>query len=108
MNSIERLDHIVGVIFDPRFWVRSGPVDHSWSSVLDELMDKNAEVIPSDGNYIFLDNRFAAIWIRGRDYFWFGTWYGYGDYSVPRRKTAIRLRKYITEYCVDQLRGIGE
>ena len=30
----------LGVIFDPRFWCRRGPVDHEWSDMLEQALDR--------------------------------------------------------------------
>lgn len=99
MNSIDRLGHILGVIFDPRFWIRNHEVSDKWSDKLEQLMQSGAPVEIYDDYLVKLGG--FKIWIRNWPYA-FGSQYKYSFGPLPRRKTAIRLRKYIQDYCVDQ------
>lgn len=99
---MERLMHKIGVLFDPRFWLRVQRVSHEWSDELDRAMDRG-DPITSCGRF------YCKV---GQIEVWIENWpYGYGNLFVsglngvlplPRRKTALRLRRYINDKLVGQ------
>lgn len=89
-----RVSDIIGVIFDPRFWTRNYEVCHIWSDWLDNAMDEKSIVERRSRCLVKIKNQ--IIWVENWPYA-----YGSGDttfdFGLPRRKTAIRLRRYILE-----------
>ncbi|WP_290494454.1 hypothetical protein [Hyphomonas sp. UBA4494] len=88
----------LGVLFDPRFWMRTHNVDDDWDRTLAAalyLVEHNAKTIEDVTDY--------SATVAGMK-LWVGNWpHAFGSlYHVPngmqvlpRRKTAIRLREHI-------------
>lgn len=97
----ERLFHILGVIFDSRFWYRNYDVSHEWSDYLEAKMDKGEPVEVLDEYRCKLGN--VGIWISNWPYAFGYKLPSYACKFLPRRKTVIRLRKYILSQSLKDL-----
>lgn len=91
-----RILDIVGVILDNRFWSRY-PVNHELSNLLEKLMDQGVKVVAVDKYTTTLGH--LEIWLGTEtSFFSFGGLYPReGNRTVPRRRTALRLKKYILQ-----------
>lgn len=93
LRIIDRL----GVLFDPRFWLRLFPVDHEWSDELEALLDMGEPA------------RTLTPWRAqiGKLFLWKATFpYAFGQkvsdtgayiLAIPRRRVALRLHRAIKE-----------
>lgn len=94
----------LGVMFDPRFWARTDRVSSLWDSSLNRLLDavERGDVAVSVGHFraVFADK--VEVWIENWPYAYGRPCpNGAGPYSVlPRRKTALRLRRVLDEHAV--------
>lgn len=93
-----RISDRLGVLIDPRFWLRNFPVDHGWSDDLDALLKRGVLAYRRTDT-----NRRNTARIGERDV-WVSNWpYAYGREwginrkSLPRRATALRMRQAMRE-----------
>ena len=88
-NFLDRL----GVLFDPRFWIRVESVSREWGETVEKLMDEY-EPRYVDRYTIFLGD--TQVWVESWPFAFGRKWRGaFVDSPVPPRRTAIRLRKLI-------------
>lgn len=84
----------LGVLFDPRFWLRNYGVSHEWDAALGVLLD-----MVEDGQ-LSIEQSDHTVTIGGVTV-WVSNWpYAYGrahrpikSEMIPRRSTALRLRR---------------
>lgn len=93
---------MIGVLLDPRFWIRMYRVSNDWDKELNLLLDK-VESGESKIEYVFISLDYVVT--INKVSIWATNWpYAYGykishDYLVlPKRKTAIRLREVINKH----------
>jgi hypothetical protein len=102
MKIIDRALDILGVIFDPRFWLRNAPICHDYSDDLDARMSANK--IPEP---YFIGSRKSEctvmfdgvqVWIENWPY-GFGRiyWAGEDEKFTMRRRTALRFRRLLKQ-----------
>lgn len=96
MKIIDRLEHILCVLFDPQFYMRSGTICDEWSDELERMMDERAPC--QEG---WLSSNIGGLTIATGH--WpdnYGRRWFIGDQNrpLPRRSTAIRLRRYLQKY----------
>lgn len=90
------LGDIIGVILDPRFWMRIRPVSHAYDAWLNRILDQvDAGEIEARVLYNYT-MRIGSheIWVSNFPYGYGSTWslVGIGD-VIPKRKTTLRLRE---------------
>ncbi len=100
MKLSTRLSHIIGVILDPNFWVRNYEVSDELSDYIENLIDNNAECEIIHPYIIKLGE--AELWVANWPYAYGQVMYGAISFEatctfLPRRKTALKLRKYIQQ-----------
>lgn len=77
----------IGVLFDPRFWIRHASVSHEFGETIERALD--AGDVSVDGALVVGGHTLMSC----RDYSLFGAhvWFD----CMPPRKTALRLRAYV-------------
>ena len=89
----------IGVIFDPRFWLRNERVSREWGELLEAQLDVS--------DISALGPLYANI---GGVKVWIENWpYAYGSRAhsscLPPRRTAIRLRKAVDSALLSKIKG---
>lgn len=96
MKSKTTISDIIGVLFDPKFWVNIKPVCLVWDARLNELMDTN-EIKRFGAFEVDIDG--VRVWTANYPYSFGAMMYG-GSAAVtgiPKRKTRIRLHDKLIE-----------
>jgi len=93
----------LGVLFDGRFHLRAGEVDHEWSDVLNEAIDRYGvkENPESLFNFTVIVGPFT-IWVGGVDTRPYSTGLQYETLRIfgriPRRKVALRILEAVEAF----------
>ena len=86
----------LGVIFDPKSWLRQGKVSHSYDDALNDAMDKQGVIKIVNQHHGQIGN--IKVWIANYPYaYGFPAVQSLPPYTLPRRATAKRIRRLILE-----------
>lgn len=87
----------LSVLMRPSTWLRNRRTDHTWDEWLSKALDyATADEIQLDDSFV-CRLKGVGIWVSNWPYA-YGSFYENGDRSgLPRRSTALRLRKLVDE-----------
>jgi hypothetical protein len=89
-----RIADRLGVLFDPRFWVRNDPVCHDYSDELERQLASGAVPVRRCEYTHTLNG--VVIWTGNWPYGFGNIYKGKASGDLPRRKVAIALKWLIS------------